>query len=71
MWRNVQRARLECGRSCIKSPGRVKPKTIQLECVASPQSAQYYGEGKTLVGSESDVSEWSDMSTCCFSEIAL
>ena len=26
------------------SPGRVKPKTIQLVCVASPLSTQHYGE---------------------------
>ena len=26
------------------SPGKVKPKTIQLICVASPPSAQHWGE---------------------------
>ena len=34
-------ARLECGRSWVSSPGRVKPKTIKLVFVASPLSTQH------------------------------
>ena len=37
-WCNGQPARLECGRSWMGAPDRVKPKTLKIVCVASPLS---------------------------------
>ena len=64
-WRNSQRARLECGRSCIRNPVGSNQRICTLIFVASLLSTQHYGErADWSARNQNNVSEWSDMSTC-------